>query len=564
MSKVQNYSQALENVGLAEKYLDGGRGKFIFTLFYFYSSLTELAVYFDKSEPEKTDILNRVAIHKEKIAYWANYAPANYQHKLNLVEAQRYRVLGEKSQAIEFYDLAIQGAKENKYIQDQALANELAAKFYLAWGKEKIARVYMQEAYDCYDAWGATAKTRQLEELYPHLLDAIEHSTHSKLLGDLNSYSSSARSDSLDLKTILQASQTISTPIEQEQLLSNLLQVVVENAGADRGCLLLKPKQQLERLAEWRNGVACIYEGDLPELSLFLPISLIYRVQRTLTATIVNNLQQEISALIADPYFKTHSPKSLLCLPILHQGNAIAFLYLENHLTIDAFTRDRLEVLHLLAAQAAISLHNAQLYQQLQNYSHTLEIEVSQRTADLQKANQKLHQLAMLDGLTGIGNRRRFDEYLQQEWRRLQREEKPLSLILCDVDFFKLYNDYYGHQAGDECLKQVAQAISRGIKRSSDFVARYGGEEFAIILPNTSIEGAIQISKAISEEVAQLQLPHVSSSVSCYVTLSLGIGSVIPTPESCPEILIATADRALYQAKTEGRNRYCCKIYENC
>ncbi|MBD3308552.1 diguanylate cyclase [candidate division KSB3 bacterium] len=174
---------------------------------------------------------------------------------------------------------------------------------------------------------------------------------------------------------------------------------------------------------------------------------------------------------------------------------------------------------------------------------------------ELIKANQELQRLASLDGLTRIANRRRFDEYLAFEWKRLAREQLPLSVILGDIDDFKRYNDTYGHLAGDECLKQVAQGITRVIKRPADLVARYGGEEFVVILPNTEMEGAQHLAQAIQTEIQQLQLPHAESSVSEYVTISLGVSTTIPSPASLSDALLDRADSALYEAKAQGKNR---------
>jgi diguanylate cyclase (GGDEF)-like protein len=215
----------------------------------------------------------------------------------------------------------------------------------------------------------------------------------------------------------------------------------------------------------------------------------------------------------------------------------------------------RLKVLQLLTSQAAISLENARLYAEKEQYANTLEQKVAVRTAELEKANQELQRLATLDGLTKVANRRCFDEYFAQEWERLVREKQPLSLILCDVDYFKRYNDYYGHQGGDDCLRQVALAMSRAIKRPADLLARYGGEEFVVILPNTEVEGAVTVAEAIRAEMQQLKMPHAQSDVSEFVTLSLGVSSVIPSQSLAPESLIGTADEALYEAKKQGRNR---------
>ncbi|MEN9279971.1 MAG: diguanylate cyclase, partial [Gloeomargarita sp. DG_1_4_bins_134] len=169
-------------------------------------------------------------------------------------------------------------------------------------------------------------------------------------------------------------------------------------------------------------------------------------------------------------------------------------------------------------------------------------------------ANSELQRLAAFDGLTQVPNRRRFDEYLAQEWQRLAREQSCLALILADIDFFKSYNDTYGHVAGDECLRQVAQAISRKVNRAGDLVARYGGEEFAVILPNTSLAAAMMVAERVRQEVAQLRIPHEKSAVHGYVTLSLGVTSTLPQPQGSPAELIAAADQALYQAKQQGRN----------
>lgn len=203
-------------------------------------------------------------------------------------------------------------------------------------------------------------------------------------------------------------------------------------------------------------------------------------------------------------------------------------------------------------------LNLLQLKRQLQEQNSVLRREIWQRQqaeSALQQVNQELHRLATLDGLTGIANRRHFDAYLAQEWRRLAREQEPLALILCDIDNFKLYNDTYGHQAGDHCLRQVAAAISRVLKRPADLVARYGGEEFAMILPHTGQSGVWQVAAAIQQEIAQLRIVHIRSPLEEYVTLSLGMAYLIPTKPCFTDALIAAADRALYEAKRQGKNR---------
>jgi two-component system sensor histidine kinase ChiS len=213
----------------------------------------------------------------------------------------------------------------------------------------------------------------------------------------------------------------------------------------------------------------------------------------------------------------------------------------------------------------------------LADYSRELEQAVNQRTAELaqtnvqlyreieerqqveqnlQLANQELQRLATIDELTQVANRRYFDQQLQQEWQRLKREQHPLSLILFDVDYFKRYNDCYGHQAGDMCLMQVAQTAQAMVNRPADLVARYGGEEFAVVLPKTDQHGAITIAECIRQAVRALAIPHTQSAVAEIVTISLGVATVIPTSANFHTTLIALADQALYAAKQQGRDRY--------
>jgi diguanylate cyclase (GGDEF)-like protein len=184
------------------------------------------------------------------------------------------------------------------------------------------------------------------------------------------------------------------------------------------------------------------------------------------------------------------------------------------------------------------------------------EIDERQKAqAALVQVNQRLEKLSNVDSLTQVANRRRFDDFLRQQWQELAKENAPISLILCDVDRFKLYNDTYGHLMGDHCLRQVALAVNLCLKRSSDLVARYGGEEFAIVLPNTNAEQAMQIALTIRSKVSDLKIVHSGSCASQYVTMSLGVFSMIPTLEGSPELLVTMADKALYEAKTQGRDR---------
>ena len=228
---------------------------------------------------------------------------------------------------------------------------------------------------------------------------------------------------------------------------------------------------------------------------------------------------------------------SILLIPIICQQQLWGLLCIEKYFISRDWTTEEIKLLERVAIVLSVAIKQAKLYQQLES------------------ANRELEQLSLVDELTKIANRRKFDQYIAAEWSRLAREHNPLSLILCDIDYFKLYNDAYGHQAGDRCLQKVAQAIRKVIKRPADLVARYGGEEFVLVLPNTPLEGAKYLAQQVRLQIEALKIPHINSSVDFYVTLSLGISCCVPNSHFGFQILIAEADTALYQAKAMGRNR---------
>lgn len=244
-------------------------------------------------------------------------------------------------------------------------------------------------------------------------------------------------------------------------------------------------------------------------------------------------------------------------------GTLVYFLGVQAALGWTAASRNELyDQIMILCSVSGVASYSVYSYSRLQlaEFNVRRELEAANTKLhslnhQLQEANLELQSLASLDSLTQIANRRYFDEYFNLEWQRLAREKVPLSLILCDVDFFKTYNDTYGHQAGDDCLQQVAKAIKSALKRSADLVARYGGEEFAIILPNTETSGAVHVAEKILAAVEAMEIAHANSQIGNKVTLSLGVASTVPGHKSSPATLIAAADRALYQAKAQGRAR---------
>ncbi|NER96219.1 MAG: AAA family ATPase [Symploca sp. SIO1B1] len=395
-----DYQQALKNAEAAQQYLDGVAGSLLIPLFYFYDSLARLALYPDISESEQEAIISKVAANQQKMQQWAKSAPMNFLHKFDLVEAEWCRIRGERIEAIEYYDCAIAGAATNEYLQEEALANELAAKFYLAWGKTKIAQVYFTDAYYGYARWGATAKVEQLEQYYPQFMSPIITRERSSLIGEnfsnlaTETVTSSTRTGSviLDLATVLKTSQLLSGEIHLTRFISTLLEVMMENAGAQKGALLLLEEDNLVIAAQCVVGQQCNLKSIPLESSSEIPLAAINYVWHTQQIVVSNEATTE-TLLATDPYIIRVQPKSLLSLPIIQQSKLVGILYLENHLTAEAFTKDRLEILQLLCAQAAIALENAQLYQQLEEYSHTLEKKFYKRTQQLQQEIRERQQV---------------------------------------------------------------------------------------------------------------------------------------------------------------------------
>ncbi|CBN54895.1 MULTISPECIES: trifunctional serine/threonine-protein kinase/ATP-binding protein/sensor histidine kinase [Kamptonema] len=390
----ENYSEAIEHSTIAEKYLDVLLGLPLVPVFHFYDSLVWLAVYSDTPQSEQQGILDRVQANQEKMDKWAHHAPMNYLHKFYLVEAEWYRVLGEKVEAMEMYDKAISLAKENKYIHEEALAYELAAKFYLSWGKETIAQVYMQNAHYSYQLWGAIAKVEDLEKKYPQFLSRTSAKTITQTKANrkttVPTTTSTNLGDTLDLATVMKASQAISGEIVLSKLLERLMKIAIENAGAEKGFLIL------EKAGNWAIEAEGSVKKDEVSVLRSLPLNakadseeipklasaIANYVIRTQENVVLNNATQE-GQFTRDPYIAATQPKSILCTPLVHQGKLTGILYLENNLTEGAFTTDRLELLKLLSAQIAISIENAQLYNNLQEFNQNLEQLVGDRTQEL-------------------------------------------------------------------------------------------------------------------------------------------------------------------------------------
>jgi len=397
---------AVENAKKAEQYTVAAAGAISVAEHNFYYSLALLAHYANVEEQQQSEYLHQVASNQEKMKLWAYHAPCNFQHKYDLIEAEKARVLGQLAEAISLYDRAITGAGEQGYIQEEALANELAAEFHLARGNQKIAQFYLTEAYYGYIRWGAKAKVTDLESRYPQFLERIiTRKPPAITVNQTTTLTTNGRAELLDLATFMKATQAISSEIVLNKLLNKLMKIAIENAGAQKGFLILNQSGSLvvEAFGEVNSGEVNVQISPAVQIGQVVPVTTINYVQRTKSSVLLNDAQNE-GIFTTDPYIIANKPLSVLCTPIINQGKAIAFLYLENNLTKGAFTEERLEVLKMLSSQAAISIENARLVadlsdtteklkqanEQLEDYTQTLELKVQERTLELQTKETRL------------------------------------------------------------------------------------------------------------------------------------------------------------------------------
>ncbi|NEQ98302.1 MAG: AAA family ATPase [Cyanothece sp. SIO2G6] len=358
------------------------------------------------------DELEQIAHNHDQLRIWAAYAPDNFQHKYDLLEAERCRFSSDYPGAIAAYEGAIAHAKTHGYTHEEALANELAAKFYLNWDKKKVAAGYMQEAYYCYSRWGANAKVAALEARYPELLQPILQppassetvlATLSTLVapvaptpsGNQQHPSRKGLNQTLDLASVLRSTQVLSSTIQIDELLRQLTQIILQNSGGDR-CALILPRDGMQASeTPWQVSAIATpqtitIQTESLETQTTLPVQLIQYVKRTRQPLILDASTAELPVI--DQYLSQHQPKSILCLPLMHKNDLVGIVYVQNQFTQGVFTDKCLTVLTFLCTQAAVSLENAMLYHRLEHYNQCLEEDVAERTQELQTNNAELQK----------------------------------------------------------------------------------------------------------------------------------------------------------------------------
>jgi diguanylate cyclase (GGDEF)-like protein len=514
----------------------------------FYAVLILLrALRRDPARLDAAALLARVEALQSSLAGWAERNPDDNGPRRALVQAEMARWRDDLPLATRCYQQAIGGAGLAGYVNLQALANELCGECWAEQGQPRVAAVFIKDAIARYGQWGAAGKVAQLRARHGGLLSKVEGRATQSLTGSTHGNAT------LDLVSLLKAAEILSNEVGLRKVLQRLIAIVRENAGAQVARLLLLSDGVCRLEAESDGDAVTVLQSRQLDLDAALdpqfPLSVLRYVIRTGAEVIEDNIA-DASRFAADPYVTQQRPRAVMCLPVRHGGRIDGVLYFENRLAEASFTEERVEFLRMLGAQAMISIASARLHD-------SLEQRVAERTAQLEDANRKLATLSITDGLTGLANRRHFDEVLAAECARAARLQQPLAVIMLDVDHFKKFNDHYGHQAGDACLVRVAHALADGTRRAGDLTARYGGEEFSIVLPNTGLEEARHIGEALRRAIEALAIAHAGAPAG-QVTISVGVAGQAVQPgqgAADPDALMRAADAALYRAKDMGRNR---------
>ncbi|MBV8640697.1 MAG: GAF domain-containing protein, partial [Verrucomicrobia bacterium] len=485
-----DYASALAAASKAEPLLPTGRGNFasaeyrLFSFesaeYLFYDALARAAQYDFASSEERPQYLEALAAHHEQINFWAENCPENFSNRVALVGAEIARIEGRELDAERLYEQAIRSARENGFTQNEAMANELAAKFYLARGYETSANAYLRNARYCYLRWGALGKVRQLDQRYPHLHEERVPASSNVTIG--------TPLEQLDLRTMIKASQAVSSEIVLDKLMETLMVIAIEHAGADRGLLILLRGEEPQIEAEATTGSDRV-EVALREAAVTpseLPESVLHYVIRTRQSVILDDAASP-TLFSTDPYVHRRRPRSVLCLPLVKRAKLMGVIYLENNLTPRVFTPDRLAVLELLTSQAAISLDNARVYTELAR----LNADLTQENSDRRKAEEALraseNQIRQLNASLGKRVVERTTELARSEEKfRALFEGTSQAVVLLDENRILEANPSWlkllGYSSLDEVVGKTPTELSAPIQ--------VGGQR-AEVLARTHIDHAL-------------------------------------------------------------------------
>ncbi|MCV6638873.1 AAA family ATPase [Candidatus Albibeggiatoa sp. nov. NOAA] len=477
-------TEALVNAELAERHIMGGNAFLHYTTYKFFYSLIILANYEQADKETKKRYLSQLQQNQTQLQIWVSHAPANYQHKYDLISAEQARLTGKVHQAMAAYEQAIHGAKQQGFLQEEALANELAAEFYASLGIQKVAQVYFTDAHYAYRHWGATLKVKELEVKHPYLAHRPKPPESISKTASLSTKTSAATLQGMsnfDLLSVMKASQTISSEIVLDKLTERLLKIVMENMGAQRGVLILRQNEQMSIEAEIRTGQntndpQLIHQTATIDLTqqtenASLPVSLIQYVLRTKNHLVLDSAMKD-QRFNGDAYILHHRPQSILVHPLINQGRLVGLLYLENNLMTRAFTAESLNILRLLSSQMAISLDNALFYKKLQAAREEAETANKAKSAFLMNMSHELR--TPLNAILGYADLIHEDaqdmgyQDILPDLDRIQTAGKQLLEIISNVlDISKIEADKMGLSLTNFNIEQLVNDVVTVIQPST-------------------------------------------------------------------------------------------------
>jgi len=472
----RDYASAFDAANKAKQLLWTSAAMFETAEYHFYAALARAAVYDAPTSGGSSECFTALADHHRQLALWGENCPGTFENRVALVGAEIARLEGRQLDAEHLYEQAIQSARTNGFVQNEALANELAARFYLARGFEKIANAYLRDARYCYLRWGADGKVRQLDQLYPHIQEGAPTLGPTSTIG--------APFEHLDLGTVIKVLQAVSGEMVFEKLIDTLMRTAIEHAGAERGLLICNrgTKLRIEAEATINSGAVVVRSGEHLTASEAFPDSVVQYVVRTHDIVILSDASTQ-NHFSADDYIQRRHALSILCLPLIDQGKLIGVLYFENHLAAGVFTPERITVLKLIASQAAISLENTRLYRDLQEREEAL------RRSETHLAQARA-ELAHVTRVMTVGE---LTASIAHEI------SQPLSAIVTNADAGLRW--LAAVVPNVEETAQVIRRISRDGKRASAVVSRMR----ALFKKTPATKESVDINDAIQEVLALTQ-----------------------------------------------------------
>jgi diguanylate cyclase (GGDEF)-like protein len=516
---MKNYQNALIELSALESIIKNtSPGIFLWNNYYFFYSLVIIELFKNFDKKNKKIYFKKLNKFMEIIKFRSASNPENFSNKYYLVKAEYEKLFHHTHDVFYFYLESIKAANNYGLIHEEGIAHELLGQYYLNIQDLEAGKSHLQKAYALFDIWGAKAKTAAMLIEYQPFITETPVQTASSTTKDTTVILGA----SLNLSSILKASQAISSEIELDVLLRKLLSIIIENSGAHR-CFILTKRQSwiIEASGTMEEQEINLTQPSTLEESKEVPITLINYVIRKQKYLVLNDAEHS-EFTEADSYLSSAQTKSILIMPIFFQEKLSNIIYLENKSITGAFTQQHIRILQLLSSQAVISLENSRLYYQ-----------------------------ATHDPLTGLANRNLLN-YQFNKNKYLYGKENLICIAFADLDFFKKINDTLGHEAGDKILLQMAKCLNDST-RKEDLVVRLGGDEFLLMLNH--LDSSLQAISIIKRLYELWTIPVEIADKKIYISSSIGIAFYPKDAENLDD-LMRKADKALYKAKELGRNNY--------